>query len=142
MYIPLGGNRKGMFGKCVNIMIVFLVCGMWHGSGMNFIIWGFLHGIYPVIYNLRCRVKAYRQPISNRYLKMTAVAAGRILTLTAVMFAWIFFKESDFTQGTLYIKEMLTSGIALSEYKLWLNEYRISLLELGISFIGIAVLGL
>ena len=44
IYIPLGGNRKGKIRKYLNIMIVFLFCGMWHGAGLTFLIWGFLNG--------------------------------------------------------------------------------------------------
>ncbi len=45
IYIPLGGNRKGMIRKCVNILIVFLVSGLWHGSTWFFLIWGLYHGL-------------------------------------------------------------------------------------------------
>lgn len=46
LYIPLGGNKKGLFRKYVNIIIVFLISGLWHGASWNFIFWGLLHAIY------------------------------------------------------------------------------------------------
>ena len=49
LYVPLGGNRKGIVRKYVNIMVVFLLSGLWHGAGWNFILWGGLHGLYQVI---------------------------------------------------------------------------------------------
>lgn len=53
VYIPLGGNRKGAFRKYLNILIVFAVSGLWHGTGINFFVWGLLHGIYrESIHNL------------------------------------------------------------------------------------------
>ena len=48
VYIPLGGNRKGKTRKCLNLLVVFLISGIWHGTGFNFILWGILHGIYRV----------------------------------------------------------------------------------------------
>ncbi|WP_243145441.1 MBOAT family O-acyltransferase, partial [Clostridium neonatale] len=52
LYIPLGGNRKGKFRTQLNVMIVFLVSGLWHGAALTYILWGFLHGAFQVIENL------------------------------------------------------------------------------------------
>ena len=49
LYFPLGGNRRGKLRTYFNIMIVFLVSGLWHGATFNFIIWGGLHGFYQII---------------------------------------------------------------------------------------------
>ena len=49
IYIPLGGNKKGLIRKYLNILVVFLISGVWHGSYMNFIVWGLLHGIIRII---------------------------------------------------------------------------------------------
>ena len=49
IYIPLGGNRVSKFRNCLNIMIVFLVSGLWHGAAWTFVVWGVLHGLYQVI---------------------------------------------------------------------------------------------
>ena len=52
LYIPLGGNRQGKIRKNINTIIVFIVCGLWHGTGIPFLIWGLLHGIYSVSQNV------------------------------------------------------------------------------------------
>ena len=52
VYIPLGGNRKGTVRTYVNIMIVFLVSGIWHGTNWTFIVWGLLHGVAQVLTRL------------------------------------------------------------------------------------------
>ncbi len=57
LYIPLGGNRKGRIRKYINIMIVFIVSGLWHGANMTFVVWGFLNGIYQVIGDILKPVK-------------------------------------------------------------------------------------
>ncbi|MBP3208702.1 MAG: MBOAT family protein, partial [Oscillospiraceae bacterium] len=49
VYIPLGGNRKGAFRKYLNIIIVFAVSGIWHGSALTFLVWGLLHALYQLI---------------------------------------------------------------------------------------------
>ena len=94
VYIPLGGNRCGTFRKCLNTMIVFLLCGMWHGSGLNFVVWGLLHGLYSVIGTFL--------PSSRKYL---------ILTFFEVSFAWIFFRAESLSQALAYLRRMVTAGI-------------------------------
>lgn len=49
VYIPLGGSRKGLARRLMNLMIVFLLSGLWHGAGWNFLIWGAVHGLYQVV---------------------------------------------------------------------------------------------
>ena len=112
IYIPLGGNRKGTLRKCVNVMIVFLVCGFWHGSGVKFLIWGGLHGLYSVIGALR---KDYRDRHGIKKLSLFYLIGNRILTFCAVSFAWIFFGIESFSKAMHYLGRMLTAG--LSEMK-------------------------
>ncbi len=57
LYIPLGGNRKGAARKYLNIVLVFLFCGMWHGAGITFLIWGFLNGAYQVTGSMTVRLR-------------------------------------------------------------------------------------
>jgi len=83
VYIPLGGNRKGTAVTCRNIMIVFLLSGIWHGAGWGFIIWGVLHGAAMVIGRL-CRDKV-KLP---RWL-------GWVLTFVFVNLAWVFFRAEN-----------------------------------------------
>ena len=99
VYIPLGGSRKGLLRRCVNTMIVFLICGIWHGTGFNFVIWGLLHGIYSII--------------SILWKKTGLVIPAwisRIITFLAVSFAWVFFGVSGAGTGIRYVTGMLTAA--------------------------------
>ena len=98
IYIPLGGNRKGIKRKYLNIMIVFLISGIWHGAGLGFVIWGLLHGIYSVIDNLI---------LSSRYSGIKKGFMGRCITFVSVSFAWIFFYTGSVNNAIQYIKAML-----------------------------------
>lgn len=102
LYIPLGGSRKGFGRKCINTMIVFVVCGMWHGAGFQFVVWGILHGLYSIIDSLLQR-------------KGKKVPAGRLVTFLEVAFAWIFFRAENLRQAYLYISRMVTEGIHLDQ---------------------------
>lgn len=80
VYIPLGGNRKGLARTCVNIMVIFLLSGLWHGAGWGFLLWGALHGGAMVMERLlRGRVTL------PRWL-------GWLLTFVFVNVAWVYFR--------------------------------------------------
>lgn len=127
LYIPLGGNRKGMVRKCLNTMIVFLVCGMWHGAGLNYVAWGLLHGSYLVIETW------FRQ--KNRKIK-----GGRIWTFLAVAFAWIFFRASSLRAALNYIWLMLTSGFRTSRLLETSIRLEIDGIEILVILIGIGLI--
>lgn len=107
LYIPLGGNRRGKFRTYCNIMIVFLICGLWHGAAVNFIIWGGLHGIYQVIGRM---LKPAKTKIIDKLKIKTDVFSFRLLnvivTFILVDFAWIFFRANKFSDSVILIKNM------------------------------------
>ncbi|MCI6276388.1 MAG: MBOAT family protein [Clostridium sp.] len=108
LYIPLGGNRKGAVRQYINIVIVFLVSGIWHGASFNFIFWGFLHGFYQV-------VGAILKPAREYFIKLFKVDKERfsyklgqtVVTFMLVNFAWIFFRAEDVKDGFAIVKQMV-----------------------------------
>lgn len=101
VYIPLGGNRKGMAVTCRNIMMVFLLSGVWHGAGLGFLIWGGLHGAAMVLERL-CRGKLrIPRPL------------GWLLTFLFVNAAWVFFRAENVTQALALLGDMCKGGWAL-----------------------------
>lgn len=94
LYFPLGGNRKGVLRRYINLMVTMLLGGLWHGAGWTFIIWGGLHGIYLMINH------AWRE-IKGRLGWGDAGVIGRFfagaLTFLAVVVAWVFFRAESFS---------------------------------------------
>lgn len=88
VYIPLGGSRKGKLKTYVNVMIVFLVSGIWHGANWTFIIWGCLHGIANVLERV---LGQYLERI-NKYLRQG-------ITFIFVNIAWVFFRASSLREA-------------------------------------------
>lgn len=126
VYIPLGGNRKGIVRKCINTVIVFLVCGLWHGAGLNFLVWGFLHGIYSVI-EVLCHKQGWK------------VKGGRVLTFAAVAFAWIFFRAGSLEEANCYIMEMCTSGIRIRKWAQMAGALSLNWMDMALIGTGIIV---
>ena len=81
VYFPLGGSRKGIVRTCLNLMVVFLVSGLWHGAGWLFIFWGFLHGAASVLYRL------FRKPYDRLH-----PALRWLMTFLFITIAWVFFR--------------------------------------------------
>ncbi|WP_256583984.1 MBOAT family protein [Pseudomonas sp. SDI] len=88
VYIPLGGNRHGVWRGNLNMLLAMLVSGLWHGASVNFIIWGALHGIGLALY----KASTYVLPQPMRWPGADLLA--RLLTFHYVAFAWIFFRSA------------------------------------------------
>lgn len=100
LYIPLGGNRKGKIRKYINVMIVFIVSGLWHGANMTFVVWGFLNGIYQVIGEILKPVKAWTCEKLSLASKPALLRAVRTLTtFILISFTWIFFRSSSLSEA-------------------------------------------
>lgn len=93
IYIPLGGNRKGNFFKNINVLITFLVSGMWHGNGLNFLFWGIYHGAFNLV-NYKKASSSWKQALQI------------IGTFFTVMFGWIFFKSATLKEAFTFIRLM------------------------------------
>lgn len=107
LYITLGGNRVSIPRWYLNLFIVFLVSGLWHGANWTFIIWGALHGFYLVFSLL---TKEYRTKF-NKILLLDKVPLLSVLsTFILVSFAWIFFRANSVTTA-LYIIKQICIGI-------------------------------
>jgi alginate O-acetyltransferase complex protein AlgI len=101
LYIPLGGNRKGRVRTYVNLFVVMLLGGLWHGAAWNFVISGGLHGALLAFERLRGKAALYGGlPV--------AVRVG--VTFTIVLITWVFFRAADLPHAVRYLGDMLALG--------------------------------
>ena len=98
LYFPLGGSRKGPGRACLNILIVFLVSGLWHGAGWTFLIWGGLHGLGQIIE----RVWGPERDKLPRVLRWG-------LTFAFVNIAWVFFRAPGVSQALTLLRTAVTA---------------------------------
>lgn len=139
LYFPLGGSRVAKWKKYRNIMIVFLVSGLWHGASWNFLIWGFLHGIYqiidlttyPGIIKLCNSLKINRASFGYKIYKV-------LLTFSLVTIAWVFFRANTLADSYYILKNFFVFNpeviIGNDIYKLGLGrrEFKIALISIFI----------
>lgn len=88
VYIPLGGNREGAFRTYVNIMLVFILTGFWHGADWTFIAWGLFHGLFMVIERITGLGKE----------KSKVRIIGNVYTLIIVIFGFVIFRSENLAQ--------------------------------------------
>lgn len=99
IYIPLGGNRKGKARKCLNLFVVFLASGIWHGADWTFVVWGCMHGIAMVFETLFPKVRFRSEKINC------------LLTNLFLALAWVFFRSDSLSQALLFWKKLFAGGI-------------------------------
>lgn len=118
VYKPLGGNRRGLVRQCINLLVVFLLSGLWHGASLNFAVWGLLHGGFLVINTLFVAFKKKNATLTRLSTQKWYGVLTQTLTIIAVLFAWIFFRAPSlevagnivtaiFTTATLDISTVL-----------------------------------
>ncbi len=114
LYIPLGGNRKGTFRTYINLFLVMLISGIWHGAGWTFIVWGILHGLGIVVHKIYCKISRRRMP--NRIEGLISQA----FTFIYVAFCWIFFRASTMDEAFSIILGMLIPQDGIIQINTWL----------------------
>ncbi|BAW79448.1 membrane bound O-acyl transferase MBOAT family protein [Candidatus Nitrosoglobus terrae] len=106
LYISLGGNRRGELRRIINLMVTMLLGGLWHGASWTFVVWGGAHGLYLVMHhsvgNAFTRYLAFLVPRSFITL------AAWLMTMFAVIVAWVFFRATDFTSASIILSAMFS----------------------------------
>lgn len=106
LYIPLGGNRYGVFNTYKNLMITMLLGGLWHGASWVFVFWGLLHGIYLVVQRL-IGAPIYRTLQSIHVPKMLLTGGSMLIVYIFTCLAWIYFRSPDFSTASTIINRII-----------------------------------
>ena len=96
LYIPLGGNRKGKPRAVLNRMIVFFLCGLWHGASWTFVVWGLWHGLFLLIEEFVPRMRQLPRVL------------GHVYTLLVVTLGFVIFRADTFEYGLGFLAKMFT----------------------------------
>ncbi len=103
LYVPLGGNRKGAGRTYVNLALVMLLGGLWHGASWNFVVWGGFHGTLLMVERRLGRESVYRN-----LPDLPKVA----LTFVLMLISWVFFRAQDLGSALRYLGSMFGAGSA------------------------------
>lgn len=135
VYIPLGGNRVIKWRWYYNLLITFLVSGLWHGANWTFVIWGALHGFYLVFSIISKNIRSDINKIIGLDKKRNLLKTSQvILTFFLVCFAWIFFRANNINEAVYIIKNMfigLENSFSVEGLK--------AILNLGLTLTGFSI---
>lgn len=123
VYIPLGGNRKGKRRQIINLLIVWMLTGLWHGASWNFVIWGTYFGILLIIEKF----------ILSKYLEKAPSAIKHIYALFFIVLGWVIFDFTDMSQMGVFLIRLFTLnyGVISADAKYLILSY-LPLLIIGI----------
>jgi alginate O-acetyltransferase complex protein AlgI len=115
VYIPLGGNRRGPTRKAMNLLITFLISGLWHGANWTFVLWGGLNGLYLVVSSrtkeLRANLVRFLglddYPRLHRALQIS-------VTFLLITFAWIFFRANSLADALYVVSHLFDNVLGVS----------------------------
>lgn len=122
IYIPLGGNRKGKIRKYINVCIVFIISGLWHGSTLMFLLWGLGHGLVNIIENILKDLFGKKKAVEKQngiqrmgsfWIKVIKI----LINFTIVTILWLFFRSSSMTEMIDLIRRMLNLNSLGLNYK-------------------------
>lgn len=134
LYIPLGGSHKGYFRQYLNIFIVFLLSGLWHGANWTYAIWGLVHGAFLSLYVGMRKIFSSLNPSGNSAFGALLNASAWFMTFNAVCFAWIFFRANSVSDA-IFVSTHLFSASSVSIFELGLSRAEIIIAFCAIVFL-------
>ena len=111
LYIPLGGSREGKTRAVINIFIIFLVSGFWHGANWTFLAWGFIHAclFLPLLLLNRNRIHVQTVVAYDKNLPSLKEVWQMLSTFVCVTIAWVFFRSNTLSSSVGYLKKIFYS---------------------------------
>ena len=140
IYIPLGGGRKGLAVRQRNILLVFLISGLWHGGAPQFLAWGLLHGAGQVVQDFYKKAKQAVFGEAKIGLEKLRHMLSVLLTFFTVMCFWIFFRSESVSMAVICLKNMFTRWNGFLYWRQFLFTMGLEKTQFFIAIAGIAVL--
>jgi len=134
IYIPLGGNRVPPWRRSLNVLIVFLVSGLWHGAAWTFVLWGLLHGIYIVLESWGKGVADWLTRALRLEQAGVRRTTGTLATILLVSFAWIFFYARSVPDAMLLIQNLVRFGSGTDIYAPWASLTNAPVVEMALAW--------
>lgn len=106
LYFPLGGSRRGLGQTCLNLIVVMLLAGIWHGAAWGFIVWGLLHGVALAVHRLTDALTQQQPWLKTTWTSIPGIVFAWILTQLMVFTTWIFFRLPNLNESGLVFQRL------------------------------------
>ncbi|PHM30149.1 MBOAT family O-acyltransferase [Xenorhabdus innexi] len=115
VYIPLGGNKKGAIRKNFNVFAAMVISGLWHGAGVNFILWGAIHGLGLIFHNIKSVLfSSSGNRHKTRVKNPVSFFLSRVITFHFVCLVWVFFRSPTLSDALVLLKQLCSGDIFAS----------------------------
>lgn len=139
VYFPLGGSRKGLIRTCINLLIIMLIAGIWHGSSWGYVFWGALHGIALIIHRLNEALSQHFTFLKRLWSSFLGVLSAWLITQFMIFISWIFFRLPNF-KDSMYVIEHLWGHNGDIQFAQKVYEEAIMLSPLQLTLIMVIVI--
>lgn len=144
VYIPLGGNRCKLWRWTLNVLIVFLLSGLWHGAALTFVVWGGIHGLYQIIGRIKGIILGKLEEKGNLKLPKSDNPAmlflRRAVTFALVCLAWIFFRGNSITDCGIILSKIFTDWSGMTGALSAMGLDMLGVVRIALSFFVLALL--
>lgn len=106
IYFPLGGSRKGVERTCLNLFVVMLIAGIWHGAALGYVIWGVFHGISLIFHRLTDAISDRFEPLEHFWQNPLGIVLAWLLTQIMVFTSWIWFRLPNLQDSSTVIQHL------------------------------------
>jgi alginate O-acetyltransferase complex protein AlgI len=106
LYFPLGGSRQGLQRTCLNLVIVMLIAGIWHGAAWGFVVWGGLHGIALAVHRLADAASKRSPQLQGWWQSLPGTVFAWGMTQLMVFTTWIFFRLPNLQESSLVVQRL------------------------------------
>lgn len=132
VYIPLGGNRKGKFRQIINVFIVYMLCGLWHGANWTFVLWGLFAGLIMVIEGLiKNPVRNFAKKHNINYHRPWINVIRRTLVFSLLIFSAFLFRAQNISQiGVIYSRIFTSFGFGLDYFNAALSSLGMKVIDI------------
>ena len=138
LYFPLGGSRSGLMRTCINLMIVMLVAGVWHGDRWGFIVWGAIHGFALIAHRLSEYYSEKSETLKTFWLSIPGTLTAWALTQLTVFFSWIFFRLPNLTDASLALRHLFAHSADVQfAQKVYYESFALSRPQITILLMGV-----
>lgn len=138
LYIPMGGNRKGKIRKYFNLLVTFLVSGLWHGASWNYVVWGGLHGLYQVLGEILMPVRKKIVRLLNVNENVFSYKFGQIaFTFSLTTLTWVFFRAETLSEAVYFFERMFSGWNPWVFFNEGLYKFGLDRVEVNILFVAL-----
>jgi alginate O-acetyltransferase complex protein AlgI len=139
LYFPLGGSRQGLARTCLNLFLVMLIAGIWHGAAWGYVIWGILHGLGLAIHRLTEALSKRVEGLAAFWQSVPGAIAAWGITQLMVFGTWIFFRLPNLERSGLVLQHLFNhEGDIQFVQKVYIEALSLERFDLAAIVIAIA----